>query len=173
MAETSRSALPDDAPALPAPLMTLCRLFAVLGGLVLLAMMLMTVASVTLRALANSPIPGDFELVEIGTALAVFCFLPWCQAVDGNVRVDLFTAKTGLRTRRLLGALGDTLYLGLAMLLLWRLIYGAGDMRAYGETSMILRVPLWWSFVVILPAMALLAITCAASIAGRLRRSFG
>ena len=45
---------------------------------------LMSVASIVGRALSGlglglGPVPGDFELVEAGTALAVFCFLPWCH----------------------------------------------------------------------------------------------
>ncbi len=49
------------------------------GSLVLVLIALMSVASIVGRALAGfglGPVPGDFELVEVGTALAVFCFLP-------------------------------------------------------------------------------------------------
>lgn len=146
-----------------------CRLFAALGGLTLLAMMLVTVASVALRGTVGRPIPGDFELIEIGSAIAIFCFLPWCQVTRGNVLVDFFTQRSGLRTNHLLEALGDLLYCLIAALLMWRLIHGGIEMRAYGEQSMVLRVPIWWSFLVIIPAMALLTLTCALTTLGHLK----
>ncbi|MDP5305987.1 TRAP transporter small permease [Paracoccus spongiarum] len=154
---------------LPGWLTALCRLFAALGGLTLLAMMLMTVVSVTRRTILGAPIPGDFELVEIGSAIAIFCFLPWCQSSGGNVLVDFFTQKASPRTNHLLEAAGDLLYLLIAALLAWRLWHGGLEMREYGEQSMVLRIPVWWSFTVILPAMALLVATCAATMAGHLR----
>lgn len=165
--------LTEHAHPVPVPgwLSTLCRIFAGIGGLTLLAMMLMTVASVTLRAVIGRPISGDFELVEMGSAIAIFCFLPWCQISGGNVLVDFFTQKTGPRVNHLLEALGDLLYLLIAALLLWRMWYGAAEMREYGEQTMVLRLPIWTSFIIILPAMALLVATCAATMAGHLRKA--
>lgn len=149
----------------------LCNLFAMLGGVTLLAMLLVTVASVTRRTLLGAPVPGDFELVEIGSAIAIFCFLPWAQASGANVVVDFFTQGAGARLTHLLEAIGDLLYLLIAALLLWRMLHGAAEMREYGEQTMVLRIPLWWSFPVILPAMALLVATCAATMAGHVRKA--
>lgn len=156
---------------LPGWLAALCRVFAGIGGITLLAMMLMTVSSVLKRSVLGAPIPGDFELVEIGSAIAIFCFLPWCQSTGGNVLVDFFTQKTGARTNHLLEAGGDLLYLLIAALLLWRMIHGGMEMREYGEQSMVLRIPVWWSFVAIIPAMGLLVATCAATMVGHLRQA--
>ena len=66
---------------------------AIVGGVVLCAITLMSVASITGRALIGvglGPVPGDFEMVEVGTALAVFFFLPWCYLKGGHATVDLF-----------------------------------------------------------------------------------
>ena len=156
---------------LPGWLAALCRLFAGIGGITLLAMMLMTVISVTRRTVLGAPIPGDFELVEIGSAITIFCFLPWCQSTGGNVLVDFFTQKTGPRTNHLLEALGDLLYLLIAALLMWRMVHGGMEIRQYGEQSMVLRIPVWWSFLIIIPAMGLLVATCAATMIGHLRRA--
>ena len=51
-------------------------------------------SSVLRRWLFSTPIPGDFELAQIGTAVAVFAFLPYCQVVRGNIVVDTFTAQS-------------------------------------------------------------------------------
>lgn len=156
---------------LPGWLLAACKGFAAIGGLTLLAMMLMTVASVTLRGVIGKPIPGDFELVEIGSAVAIFCFLPWCQATGGNVAVDFFTQKAGPRAMHLMEALGSLIYLLIAALLLWRLIHGGLEMRQYGEQTMVLALPVWWSFVIIIPAMALLTLTCAGVLIGHLKEA--
>lgn len=169
-AALSEHALPVRVPGWIA---ALCRVFAALGGVVLLAMMLMTVASVLRRTLLGAPIPGDFELVELGSAVAIFCFLPWCQVSGGNVLVDFFTAKSDPRRNHWLEAAGDLLYLLIAALLAWRLFHGGAEMRAYGEQTMVLRIPLWWTFPVILPAMLLLVLVCAATLTGHLRQARG
>ena len=59
----------------------------------------------------------------------------------------------------------------IAALLFWRMIPGGLEMRQYGEQSMVLRIPVWWSFIVILPAMALLVATCAATMIGHLGKA--
>lgn len=155
----------------PGWLVALCRWFAAIGGLVLLAMMLMTVASVTRRTVLGAPIPGDFEMVELASAIAAFCFLPWCQVTGGNVLVDFFTAKSGPRVNHGLEALGDLIYLLIGALILWRMIPGAMEFRAYNEQTMVLRIPIWWSFTIILPAMALLIVTTLFTLLGHLREA--
>lgn len=50
----------------------LSRWAAIVGGIVLVALTLMIVASITGRALIGlglGPVPGDFELVEMGTGV--------------------------------------------------------------------------------------------------------
>ena len=42
-------------------------------------------------------------------------------------------------------------------------------MHEYDEQTMVLRLPVWWSFFIVLPAMALLVTTCAATMLGHLR----
>ncbi len=63
---------------------------AIFGGFVVGAVALMTTISVTGRAALSMPVPGDVELIEIGTNTAVFAFLPFCQLMRGNVIVDFF-----------------------------------------------------------------------------------
>ena len=98
---------------------------ALLGGLVLFALTLLTVISVVGRAAFSAPIPGDFELVELGMAVAIFSFLPYCQIVRGNVIVDLFTSKASPRTRALLDGIGNLLFTAIAAVLTWRVAVGA------------------------------------------------
>ena len=51
--------------------------WALFGGVVLLAIALMTAWSATSGWLFGRPLPGDVELVEMLTAVSVFMFLPF------------------------------------------------------------------------------------------------
>lgn len=87
----------------------ICRLFALIGGVVLVAITLMSVASITGRSLFGKPVPGDFELVQIGCAICVAAFLPWSQLRGGNIIVDFFTVRAGTRIRAWLDVFGALL----------------------------------------------------------------
>lgn len=138
----------------------LCAGLAVLGGLLLVALIVMTSISVAGRALLGAPIPGDFELVEIGCAVAVFAFLPYCQITRGNVVVDFFTAGAIPRHRAALELAGNIAFTAIAGLLTWRAALGAGEMLRYGETTMVLAVPIWWGFVPAVVCLGVLTLVC-------------
>jgi TRAP-type C4-dicarboxylate transport system permease small subunit len=149
--------------------LSLSRAWAILGGLVLVAMLLMTVASVVMRATLGFPIAGDFELVEIGTALAAFAFLPYCHQAGGNVLVDVFTNQAPERFKRGLAA-ASSLALGvIATLLLWRMALGGYDFWRYHEVTTNLEIPRWWAFPWILISLALLALVALVVFAEELR----
>lgn len=143
--------------------------WALLGGLVLLAIALMTSWSATSGWLFGKPLPGDVELVEMLTAVSVFMFLPYCQLTGANVTADLFTAKAGPRTVALLTLFGAVVALGFSLLLLWRMYEGLLDYRQYVETTTILRIPIWYAYVPALVSLALLAGAAAVSVRAALR----
>jgi len=142
-------------------LRSVCRWLALAGGAVLVALTLLTVSSIVLREVAGRPIPGDFELVELGCAIAIFAFLPYCQLIGGNVRVEFVTARWPRPVRAALDALASLAYAAIAALLTWRLALGGADLRSFHETTMVLGVPVWLAFVAIVPSVALLALASA------------
>lgn len=137
---------------------------AVCGGVILFAMAVLTTISVTGRAALSAPIAGDFELVAIGTGLAVFAFLPWCQLERGNVLVDFFMAKTPVRTRVLADIVGGIFYILIASLLTWRLIFGAIDMYQYNEVTMTINFPRWTTFPISVALLGFLVVVIAYTI---------
>ena len=156
-----------------APVRRLVVGWAVAGGLVLLLVVLVNVASVAGAALLGTPFPGDVELTEMGVAVAAFAFLPYCQLTGANVVADLFTARAGARTRALLAAVGDGVALLFALLLLWRMSLGMLDQRAYGYTTAILGIPIWWGFVPVLISLALLALAACLTLRQHLAEARG
>jgi TRAP-type C4-dicarboxylate transport system permease small subunit len=142
---------------------------ALAGGLVMTGLMLMSIASIAGRWLLSKPLSGDFELVEIGSGLAIFLFLPACQLRGANVIVDFFTTGLSRRIQSWLDAFGALLYTVVAALFAWRLVYGGLDYVSYGERTMVLGVPLWWSFLLIIPAMLWLVLVAAYTIFRHIR----
>ena len=126
---------------------------AILGGIILTAIMLMIIFSITGRALnflGLGPIPGDFELVEVGTAVAVFLFLPWCYLKAGYASVDLFFNYMPKSLQHFLVVTSDLLMLILWLVLTQRLWVGMIEKKDYFETTIILLMPLWWGYALCL-----------------------
>lgn len=114
------------------------------GGLIILAVAGLTSISVVGRWLFNFPIPGDFDLVQIGTAVAVFTFLPLGQLRGSNIIVDFFTASVPLKWRTGLDAVSRVLYLGIVILLVVQMTRGVIETASVRTSSMVLGVPLAW-----------------------------
>lgn len=122
---------------------------AIVGGLVLVAITVLIVASITGRALIGmglGPVPGDFELVEVATGVAVFFFLPWTYLKGGHATVDLLYMHLPSWARRTVVLVSDVLMLAVWLLLTWKLYDGMLEKKQYLETSLILQMPVWWGY---------------------------
>jgi TRAP-type C4-dicarboxylate transport system permease small subunit len=132
--------------------------FAFAGGAVLVVMLFMSVASIAGRAVLGRPIQGDFELVQLGCAVSVAAFLPWCQLARANIFVDFFTKWLPPRAQAALDALGALLLAMVMALVAWRAGLGAQAVWASGETAMISRYPQWIGYAAIVPSLALTSV---------------
>ena len=136
----------------------LCKAFALFGGSILVAVALMSVASVIGRALFGQPLTGDFELVQMGSAIAVAAFLPYCQMRRSHVIVDFLTHNAGPTLRRVLDFIGALLLAACVAVIAWRTIVGTLAIKDSGETSMLLGLPVWYAYAAIAPSLILLAV---------------
>lgn len=141
---------------------------AVLGGLLLGAGAVLTVISVTGRYLFSSPVSGDVELVELAAGAAISAFLPYCQMRGGNVIVDFFTAGIPDRVRARVDGLHALVFAACAGLVAWRMTLGGLDTYASNDQTMVLGVPTWISYLVMVPSFALLCLVCLHAAAIRL-----
>ena len=135
--------------------------------------MLLAVIAVNLLAVIGATVgrsfPGDFELTEMGVAVAVFAFLPYCQIKDANVTADIFTAGAGPRLLAALRALAALVAAGFAAILLWRMSAGMADQREYGYATTILQLPIWYAFMPVLASLGLLTLAAVVSLTDALR----
>ncbi|PZX17039.1 TRAP-type C4-dicarboxylate transport system permease small subunit [Palleronia aestuarii] len=139
-------------------------IWALLGGAVLLGIVGVNVASVVGAAFLGRPLPGVYEIVQMGAAIAMFMALPYCQITGSNVTADIFTSRLPRRGIVTLAALGAALALAFASFLLWRMWYGLDDARAYGEVTAIYQIPVWFAYVPILLSLALMALAALANL---------
>lgn len=147
----------------------IARFTAILGGLILTVLVVLTCISVIGRGLNTfghsdfleayapalgdmllatgvAPITGDFELVEAGVAFAIFSFLPICQLYGAHATVDIFTSMLSKRVNEVLMIVWEIALTAIVILITWRLFEGMQDKMKYGETTFLLQFPIWQSY---------------------------
>jgi TRAP-type C4-dicarboxylate transport system permease small subunit len=136
----------------------LAKTCAVLAGVLLTGITLMTCVSLIGRNTTGWTIVGDFELSGSAAGAAIALFMPWCQVRRANIIVDFFTAKASEATNRRLDRLGALVLAACMGLLAWR--SGIGGINAWksGTGSMMLGFPEWTVYALIVPALALTAV---------------
>lgn len=148
---------------------------AVLGGALSLGVALLVVGSVLGRWLKGvpwadaaagrlglelGPINGDFEMVQMATAVAIFAFLPYTQARRGNIVVDTFTTKLPARVNARIDAFWDLVYAGMMGILTACLVIGTLEHYRSGQTTMLLQIIVWPAIAI--STLLLLLLTCVA-----------
>jgi len=137
---------------------TLARACAILAGLLLTVITLMTCLSVLGRNTTGTTLVGDFELTGVAAGAAIALFLPWCQLRRGNIIVDFFTARASERTTAALDRVGAVV-LGLCMALLaWRTVLGGLSAWSTQSATMMLGFPEWIVYTLMVPPLVLTAL---------------
>ena len=150
-------------------MMGLARFSAILGGIVLTLLIVLTCVSIAGRlingwmhgdfmenlapgfaqwalSLGVGPITGDFELVESGVAFAIFAFIPLCQITSGHASVGIVTEKLPERAQQFLRMIVELVFAAALVLIAWRLYEGMSSKMRYGETTFLLQFPIWWAY---------------------------
>ncbi|MEM6762065.1 MAG: TRAP transporter small permease [Pseudomonadota bacterium] len=151
----------------------LVTVWALTGGLVLVGVVLVNAYSVVSAALLNRPFAGDFELTEMGTAIAAFCFLPYAQLTGAHVSADIFSSGAGPKARAFMAALASAIAAAVAALLTWRMAAGLQDYREFLEFTGILAIPVWWAFVPALISLVLLVVAALVCLVDALSKARG
>ena len=138
----------------------LAYILAILGGIILVIVILINFVSILSRIIFLNPLVGDFELVEIGSAIAISSFLPLCHLKKGNVIVDFITAKLNFKKIAFLDCVSSVIYGLIALFFTWRMFFGAKDMYNYQEETMLLQFPIWIPFLPVTFSFGLLSVCC-------------
>src|SRR5665213_1863664 len=138
--------------------LTLATRYSTYGSaLFLVAMMLVTVTDVVLRAIFNLPVTGTYDLVQLFLVGTVFLSIPDVFLHDKNIAIDFVDHMFGRRAISTLKLISNILALGFLMVLLWRMLPPALDSANYHEVSPDLSIPMvvHWLLMIIGIAMTL------------------
>ena len=140
----------------------LARLCAILAGILMTGITLLTCVSLIGRNTTGWTITGDFELTGVATGAAIALFMPLCQLKKGHIIVDFFTAKASDATNAFLDRLGALLVSGVFGLMGWRTVLGA--INAYDSFSgtMMLGFPEWIVYACMVPPFVLCSLIALA-----------
>ncbi|WP_240989204.1 TRAP transporter small permease [Salipiger mangrovisoli] len=128
-------------------------LLAVVGGVALLALVVLIFIGVVLRYAFGLPILGSNEIIQLAAVALVMSALPYCTQLNGHVSVDVFDRLLG-RFGRMAGDVIARLLSGFALgVLSHRAYYKALDAAEFGDTTNMLGLPLW-------PFYGILALGC-------------
>ena len=133
---------------------------AIFGSFIIGFMGLTITISVIGRATGIGSITGIYDLIEIWTCTAIFSVLPYCQLMRENVIVDFILSHASTRIKAICDAAGSLIFLLIAVLLTWRLIYGGIDMYNNNESFTTIGFPRWISFPYATFCMILLITIC-------------
>jgi TRAP-type C4-dicarboxylate transport system permease small subunit len=135
-----------------------------LAGVLLMAAVGVTTASVVRGATLNKPILGDSEIVEMLLGVAVALCMPLCEMRGAHVLVDFFTQKLPARGIAGLDALMRAVAAVVVAVLAWRLCIGGFNMWDRERETMFLLIPYWWGYAGAALGMTLWTL-CAAFVA--------
>jgi len=145
-----------------------CRALAIAAGVILVAMALMSLASIVGRTLFGKPITGDYELVQMMCAAAVSLTLPYAHWAGGHVIVDFLTARASPGLRLLLDSVADMLMAFAGAVMCMRLAVGMMDLRRNMDSSMLLGLPTWWGYAPMVVSFGMLTLTAGYILVARI-----
>jgi TRAP-type C4-dicarboxylate transport system permease small subunit len=133
----------------------LAKLCAILAGLLLIFITLMTVVSVIGRDTIGRTIVGDFELSGAAAGAAIALFMPWCQCRRGNIMVDFFTTNASDKVKNSMDRFGALILAGVLGLMTWRTFLGGLNAWTTQSGTMMLGFPEWVVYVAMVPPLTL------------------
>ena len=147
-------------------LSALAHLCAILAGLLMTGITLLTCVSLIGRNTTGWTIAGDFELTGVATGAAIALFMPLCQLKRGHIIVDFFTAKASEATNALLDRLGALLVAAVFALMAWRTVLGGINAHDSFSGTMMLGFPEWVVYAAMVPPFVLCSLIALIQVFG-------
>lgn len=138
-------------------LQTLANLCAILAGLLLTVITLITCGNLILRNTTGDSMAGAFEMTAVATGAAIALFMPLAQIRQGHIIVDFFTTKLSDATNDKLDKLGAFVLALVFTLLSWRTSLGGMSAFTANSQTMLLGFPEWIVYAAMVPPFALSA----------------
>jgi len=115
----------------------------VAAGVALAAMILVTCADVVGRRFGH-PLKGAYDLVELLGAIVITGGLPYTTGCKGHVAIEFFFQRLSRRGRILVDTVVRVISISMFSFLTWRFIQYGAEVRASGQVTLTLRLPIFW-----------------------------
>lgn len=136
----------------------LAKLCAILAGLLLTVITLITCYNLIMRNFVGDSMVGAFELTAVATGAAIALFMPLAQARQGHIIVDFFTTGLSDSANAKLDRMGAVM-LGLVFCFLaWRVSIGGINAYDAGSQTMLMGFPEWIVYAAMVPPFIVTAI---------------
>jgi TRAP-type C4-dicarboxylate transport system permease small subunit len=144
-------------------------LCGIAAALCLAAMMVITVADVSLRAFANIPIRGTYEWVELLLTGTFFLALPAVFLRDENIIVNVVDDYLP-RAVPWLKRVGAVLAAAILAVMLWQGWLSARDVYEFNDVTADLGIPKIWHYLALLIGVGGACAAAIVALAGGARR---
>ena len=143
------------------------------GGVVFVALVVMSIVSIVGRKLFSAPIEGDMELLMMGAAVGSAAFLPVCEMDDHHIKVDALTTWMSERARATLDVVAHLLLAAASAVITWRSALYTIECHENMEVSTLLLVPIWQPVALLVPSFVLLTLAALYRAGVSFKTAFG
>ena len=117
----------------------LSRFLAVIAGITLISVMLMTVLDVILRYFGR-PITGIYDMVALGGAIVIGFSMPLAAERKVHVYMEMGLQAYGRTMKQILRLFTRLIIFGISFIAAWNLIRLGIDFRHTGEVSLTIKI---------------------------------
>jgi len=149
--------------------------FALLGGLILLAIVAVTTTNTFAFILDRvagifgadvAGLPGYEDFVQLAISCAALMFFPYCQANRGHVSVELLMDRMPRALQRAIDFLWLAVTVAVALFLAYWMVFGMLEVRSDQVVTSVLGWPTWPFYIPGLLSMILWALITASQAFG-------
>ncbi|MBB04198.1 MAG: C4-dicarboxylate ABC transporter permease [Pseudooceanicola sp.] len=140
------------------------RVFGVISGLAVLALMLLAVGSVGGRNMFNTPLPGYVDWIQIAMPLIAFLGISYAQRDGGHIRMDILIGQLkgrGLWLAEFITTLATLILIGLLVWGSWAHFersFDWGSPNWSRDSSIDIGLPLWPAKLLVPLAFGIMAL---------------
>lgn len=143
----------------------IAELCAILAGLLLTAITLITCYNLLLRNTSGGDMVGAFELTAMATGVAIALFMPLSQARQGHIIVDFFTSKCSDSVNGFLDRIGALMLALVFTFVGWRTAVGGLSAYESDSQTMLMGLPEWIVYAGMVPGFAITAVIALVQVA--------
>ncbi len=135
------------------------KLMSRIASVILFLMMCLTITDVFLRKVYSKSLLGTVEVTEFMLVIVIFFTLAYTEILNGHVKVDLVMSRFGPRAQAVVDVITQFVCFLLSVLITWSTLVYSERMKASGEVSQDLWLPIYPFIYVVAMGCAVLALT--------------